>query len=265
MAYTNWVINGLTPSWVEPDFTDDRENRKLVLKCAAIYDETGNDPVNEIDSFNDISSEKINNRPLLNGGSKLQVKNGQIFSVTDGVNTWTKCALHRVNVTLDSYYSGAQPGSVIEYELTIEYETSGPGGSYVYTPPFNKAEYTNIEYYYFYDPGPPEVKSSGSSQGDLDGTEIGWMQITETKNVKRVELYGCGCDIPGSKIYVNDVEQIWHYGEIPGTDGLASGNEKLVWDLETPTTVITIKTTTHTLSPWANYGAWLQWVRVIYE
>jgi hypothetical protein len=201
----------------------------------------------------------INNEPLINGGTKLQARN--IITVTDDNDTWTRCALEPIEVVEDNL-----AGDVITYILNIHYELPGTGGSKVYTPLYNA--YDNIEYYFFYDPGPPEVKESGASQGDLDGTELGWMQITEEENVKKVEVYGCACELP-AKIYVNDEERIWHYGEVEGTP-YAEGNEKFTWELDTPTTAVTIKTTKHTDDicdgNWCdNHGAWLMWVKNTFE
>jgi hypothetical protein len=260
--YDNWAIG----TEVIPHVREAKINTQdgiITLECSALKDNiaTGdNDPRDEITRFQNLTSQFITNTPLLNGGSKLQYGNGQTLSVTDGTDTYDKCCLARVEINEDHTSTKR-----IDYTLTINYEMSSTGGSYVYTPRFNKADYTNIVYYYFYDPGPPEVFSNTGS-GDLHGTEIGWMQITETQNVVRVEVYGCGCDVPGSKIYVNDVERIWHYGEVLDTP-YADGTEKLTWDLATPTTTITIKTTHHegppTYTP--NYGAWLQWIKVYYE
>jgi hypothetical protein len=270
MAYHTWLIGGLTPSWVEPVFKDDRPNNTLTLKCAAIAEELDADPITEIEAFDALTSQYINNTPLLNGGTKLQVGNGEIITVTasnaaaTSTKTWTNCAIQRVIVDLDNFYDEDNDGSIIEYELVIQYEAESPNTVKVYTPPFTNPLYTNMEYYYLYDPGPPEVKTEDTSA--LNGTELGWMQITETSNVKRVEVYGCGCDVPGSKIYVNDVEQIWHYGEDPSNPvGLSTGTEKFTWDLDTPTNVITIKTTIHTLEAGENYGAWLQWIKLIFD
>jgi len=260
MAYSVWVIGGVTVPHVR-EVTINPQEGKISLECSALnwnIVSPNTDVRDEIAQFEALSSQYITNDGLLNGGTKLQVGNGQIITATDGTNTYTKCALEPVEIKEDHKSTRR-----IDYTLNLHYELTGSGGSYVYTPPYNKATYTNIEYYYYYDPGPPEVKAADT--GALNGTEIGWMQITEAQNVKRVEIYGCGCDYPGSKIYVNDVERIWHYGEIPGTPGLATGSEKFTWDLTTPTDVITIKTTKHDQAGVSNLGAWLQWIRVVFE
>ena len=254
--YDNWAIG----TEVIPHVREAKINTQdgiITLECSALKDNiaTGdNDPRDEITRFQNLTSQFITNTPLLNGGSKLQYGNGQTLSVTDGTDTYDKCCLARVEINEDHTSTKR-----IDYTLTINYEMSSTGGSYVYTPRFNKADYTNIVYYYFYDPGPPEVKTAGTDE--LNGTELGWMEITETQNVVRVEVYGCGCELPAT-IYVNDVPQNWHYGEVIGTP-YADDTEKLTWDLATPTTTITIKTSIHTSED--NHGAWLQWIKVYYE
>lgn len=251
--YATWTVGGVTV----PHVREVNKNQKegiITLSCSALRDNllTGDDdPRDEIARFEALTSQYINNEPLLNGGTKLQIGNGQIITVTDSYDTWTRCALESVEIKEDN-----KSEKRIDYDLIIHYELDNPGGSYVYTPSYD--DYANIDYYYFYDPGPPEVKTEDT--GDLNGTEIGWMQITETKNVSRVEVYGCGCELPAT-ITVNDVPQLWHYGEVSGTP-FATGAEKLTWDLVTPTTVVTVKSF-HTLAE--NHGSWPMWIRVIYE
>jgi hypothetical protein len=260
-GYETWSIGGVSVPHVQTVAHDPKEGI-ITLSCSALnwnQLEGDTDPRDEIARFEALSTQYINNNKLLNGGSQLIIGNGQYVAVTDGTDTWDTCALERVNINEDNTSEKR-----IDYELIVHYELPQAEVVSVYTPPFTNPAYTNMEYYYFYDPGPPEVKTADT--GALNGTELGWMQITETANVKRVEVYGCGCDVPGSKIYVNGVEQIWHYGEDPSNPvGLSTGTEKFTWDLATPTNIITIKTTIHTSSAGENYGAWLQWIKLIFD
>jgi len=270
MAYKTWVIGGLTPSWVEPDFKDNRDTNTLTLKCAAMYDVTGTDPIDEIESFDALASEKISNDSLLNGGTKLQVR-GQVITVTatnegsSETKTWTRCAIKKVEITLDSFYNEDNPGSIIEYELIISYQTQGgPGGS-VYYPSYD--DYDNTTYYMW-----TTMDNTGAAPG-IVGSEIGYLQITEPQNVIRVEVYGSACCSPSATpayLEVNGVKQYWHYTHdmMASGDSLPSGYEKLTFELATPATVVTLETGDHiypsdTCS--TNMGCWLQWVRVVYE
>lgn len=265
MAYKTWSIGGITPSWVEPTFTDDPENRTLTLRCAAIADELGDDPITEIDSLQAISSQNINNEQLLAGGSKLQVGRGDnIITVVavsgDGsdIRTWQRCALKKVKVDLDSYYLEEAEGSHIEYELVIIYETDSPGGSFVYTPDYDK--YPNADYYFWYNPVTEEKTAWG---GQNVGTELGYMEITEAQNVIRVEVYGCG-DGVGDDYYIecNGEKQYWHYGET--IEDNVPLLEKFIFNLDSPTTTVILNSGMH-VEGGANFGCYLAWVRVVYE
>jgi hypothetical protein len=274
MAYRKWTIGGLTPSWVEPDFIDDRENNTLTLKCMAGYDETGADPMVEVEAFDALTSEKINNDSLLNGGTKLQVR-GQIVTVTatneEGTETktWERCAIRKVKVNLDSYYNEDNVGSIIEYELVITYQTQGGPGGTVYYP--NYDEHDNFEYYMWTD------KTNPVGQHDAYGNEFGYIKIVEPQNVARVEIRGSGdCGETGTDCWVevNGVRKFWHYTDIGDKklfegNNLAVGEETLSWDLDTPTTEIIIETSIHTEDAVAhpcdvNKGCWARWIRVFY-
>jgi len=274
MAYKTWVIGGLTPSWVEPDFKDNRDTNTLTLKCAAMYDVTGTDPIDEIESFDALASEKISNDSCLNGGTKLQVR-GQVITVTatnegsSETKTWTRCAIKKVEITLDSFYNEDNPGSIIEYELLITYQTQGgPGGS-VYYPSY--ADHSNFLYYMWTDKTNPAVDH------DAYGNELGYIEITEPEDVAIVEVRGsgdCGETSTDCWIEVNGVRKHWKYtdqGDKKLFDGnnLAVGEETLSWVLDTPTTLIVLETSTHTGAVVAhpcdvNKGCWLRWIRTIY-
>lgn len=277
MAYKNWVINGLTPSWVEPVFEDDPDSRTLTLKCAAISDRLDADPITEIDAFQAITSEKISNDSLLNGGSKLLVgPGGHTFSVTaasgDGsdVRTWPKCALKQVKKSLDSSYQEDNNRSVIQYELVICYETYGVGGVDVYRPDYN--EYPEITYHLYSDQTNPA--DPASHQGF--GKEIGHMVITKTENIRRVEVSGCGdCAIDQTDCWleVNGEKQYWHFTNSGDkmnfpTNVLPIGSEKLNFILDPPSNVITLQTSQH-INPdntcANNKGCWPDKIRLFKE
>jgi hypothetical protein len=267
MAYRKWTIGGLTPSWVEPDFIDDRENNTLTLKCMAGYDETSADPMVEVEAFDALTSEKINNDPLLNGGTKLQVR-GQIVTVTatneEGTETktWERCAIRKVKVNLDSYYNEDNIGSIIEYELVITYQTQGDAAGFVYYPDYS--DYSNIEFYMTTDKSDPGVV--------VYGEELGWMKITETQNVRRVETLASACvgnDTYPATLNINGEVLPFHYShdENFACNTLPHGFEVVGCDLDPPTNVITIQSANH-VNPFNtcdnNRGAWLKWVRVVY-
>lgn len=250
MTYGSWIIGGVTPSWIETVDYNLGDN-KISLKCAAFYDETGNDPRVEIKSFEDMACQTINNTPLLNGGTVLEVVGGSIITVTDGVETW-RAALHPPTYTEDN---AAAKG--IEYTLDLEVRKTATGGYNLYTPSFRG--YSNISQYEYYDGG---VKSSASPTDGAYGSEIGWMQITEERNVKRVDVYGSACNKPAS-ITVNGVTQSWvKCHDRPACTNY--GYERLVWNLNTPSKTVTLSTTGHG-DPTPRHGCWIQWIRVLYE
>jgi hypothetical protein len=267
MAYRKWTIGGITPTWVEPDFEDDRDNKTLKLKCAAIYDETNQDPIEEIDAFDALASDKIHNDGLLNGGTKLQVQ-GQIITVTatnedeTETRTWNRCSLKRIVVALDSYYDEDVEGSVIEYELVITYQTQGDPGGIVYYPDYQ--EHDNIEFYMTTDKSDPGVA--------VYGEELGWMQITETQNVQRVETLASACvgnDTYPATLNINGEIFPFHcsHDENFACNTLPHDFEIVTCELDTPTNVITIQSANH-VNPFDtcdnNRGAWLKWVRLIF-
>jgi hypothetical protein len=260
MAYDAWTLGGITVPHVR-EVNNNTKEGIITLSCSALNTNilTGDTDVrDEIARFQALTSQYVNNDSLLNGGSKLQ-PSGDIITVTDGTDTYTRCAVERVEIK-ENHKSVKR----IDYDIIIHYQLTGKGASIVYTAPYNKAEYSStVEYYYFYDPA-TGIKTSGESEGDLNGTEIGWMQITlpSGTNVKKVTIRGCGCELPAT-IYVNDVGQLWHYGEVPDTGGIATGIEPLEWDLATPTNVITIHTSIHTLAD--NHGAWPEYVKLDLE
>lgn len=268
MAYVNWVIGGLTPNWVEPDFKDDRPNKTLTLKCAAIRDEIGVDPVIELDQFNDISSERIINTSLENGGTNLQVVDGHIFSVTADSTTWERCALRRVSVLTDDGYDGDNPGSVLEYELVIEYEVRKGGGVFTFTPdpPNGYHKYAELEFYeWYYENNGVWVKENAVETSGAYGTEIGYMKLTAPKPIKSITFYGSACLLP-AKIYVpGSIEgsRDWIYSH-DDNQNQPFQEQKFTFDPVTAPTILEAYTSGHSPTDNPNHGAWLKWVRVEY-
>ncbi|BDZ68608.1 hypothetical protein [Methanobacterium ferruginis] len=266
MAYKDWVIGGLTPSWVEPDFSHDPDQRTLTLKCAAIQTELLADPMTEIDQFNEIASEKITITELEQGGTNLQVRNGQIISVTDGKTLWERCALHRIKVDLDDCYHEDEYGSVIEYDLVIEYEESAGGGvvSYSPTPPAGYHEYEGLEFYeWYYLEGSTWIKAVADTSSGAYGTEIGYMKTpTFTRPIKKVTVYGSACVLP-AKIYCTgslEGSRDWSYEHDNNTNQPFQKLE-FTFNPETAPLYAELYSTEHHGDD-PNYGCWLKYVLI---
>lgn len=267
MVHANWVVGGVTLNHVITAEINPQEG-KIVLKCSALnwnIVSPDTDTRDEIAELQALSSQYITNEPLLNGGTKLQIGNGQYLVVTDGTDTYSKCALERIVISENKVADKR-----IDYDLTIHYELSGAGGGYVYTPNFD-TKYTNIEYYCWSD------KSSDYPTHFAQGNEIGWMKITETRNIVKVEVYGSACaafTLYPNWLDVNGEKQYWHYSHDEGDWGssvntLPYGWEKLTFNLDTPTTEVILYTPTHLSSDGAHpeewTGCWLQWIKVTFE
>lgn len=249
MTYDEVLINGIRPSKVEADVEIDRETRTIRIRCAAMQSRLADDPKTEINQFNAMASAAISNHELLNGGSKLMVSNGQIFAVTINDETFERCALHPITTFIDDHYRGPNGDSVLRFELNLEYEVKGSGGSVVYTPLYNKDEYTEeLEYHFFYDPDTGQTWDwTAGFTPQTKFTEGGIWIFSMDRNVRRVEVYGNGDNpnnftlIPGfgtkSYIEVNKSgRKYWH--EIEADDGITvPGMEKFIWDLHTKLTV----------------------------
>jgi len=257
MAYDSWVIGGVTPNWiVDVDPAPNNVNRRITLHCYADsqVDLNGADPRSEIEQFEAMLCDSVTNTPLLQRGSKLQVKNGEVITVTDGITTWNRAAIAEVNYNPDLMSQVRMP-----YDIVLELETTGAGGSVVYVPDYD--DYSNIDYYFFYTAGPPEDFDTYDGNPLVKGTELGWMEITEPQNVSRVEIYGCGDELP-CYAEVNGVKQYWTYGE--AEDGVGVPRlEKLIWILDTPTDTIVINSSEH----WeeVNHGFYADYIRLTYE
>lgn len=264
MVHETWVVGGITVPHVR-EASINQSECTITLSCSALnwnIVSPNTDVRDEIAAFEAIASEHVNNEKLLNGGTKLQVGNGEIITVTDGTDTYSRCALERIQINEDKVSTKR-----IDYELVIHYELDAPGGSAVYTPDYR--EYSNIEYYCWTD------KGSEFPTHFAQGNEIGWMEITETSNVVAVEVYGSACAAFASYpnwIDCNGEKRYWHYSHDEGDWGpedntLPYGWEKLRWEI-TPSTTVILQTSTHDSSdrehPEEWTGCWLQWVRLIF-
>jgi hypothetical protein len=256
--YVTWVIGGLTPSYITGDgLSYPDENRQIKIPCIAFADRAGGgDPQVEIDTFRAIACSSITNEPLVNGGSLIQVAGGEKITITNGVTTWTG-ALHMPICEEKDYANQA-----VEYELLIDVEVEPKGGSFVYTP--NYDDYTNIEYY--------EATNKVNYGGEAVGNEIGWMKITEPRNVRMIQVYGSADLIPAS-LTVNGQTVEWNFSHdnpsfYPGSPEQNGGKmQRLTFILTTPSDELIFESSTHT-SPFDTYainrGCWLEWVRVVY-
>lgn len=261
MAYNNWSVGGVSVPHVRT-MKNDVKSAKITLSCSALDFNIlsgDTDPRDEIARFEALVCQYITNNTLLNGGTKLQIGSGDYITVTDGTDTWTKCALEEIQISEDK-----KSLTRIDYDLVISYEKAATsGGSVVYVPPYN--EYDNIDMYMSSDKAAWDCAYNNCS-------EIGYMQIVEQTNVKRVEIYGSACC--GSEEFPNWIEMngervYWHYCQDVTWVGneLPFGWEKIIWNLDTPTDTIELQTSNH-VSPAAdledNLGCWLQYVRLVY-
>lgn len=255
MAYDTWMINETPIPHVRSVEINPHEGI-ITLECSSIEENipTGdNDPRDEIAVFEELTSQYITNTPLLNGGSDLQIGNGKFVEVTDGMNTWDKCAINRIIIKEDNLSNKR-----IDYILEIYYEMIGGGGSYIYLADKGYCgDFSNIVCY---------RDSTKAGSPCTNCTNWGWLEITETSNVKRVEIYGNAYRSYATDlawIECNGDTQYWSYN----TEGdLPVGFEKLIWDI-TPAMVVTFQTSNH-VSPFTStdgLGCWLQYIKVYYE
>lgn len=245
MAYGEWDIGGYTPNWIITADYSSLNERKLLLHCLAEKDGII-DPRVEIAEFESLRCEAFTNTPLLAGGSCLQHLGGQKINITDGVQSWIG-VISRI-----AFIEDRASALYIEFDIEIEIETQPSGGSVVYTPHYGR--WANLDYSSTYCSG---VRGTLSEGHEADGNEIGYLKITEPRDVKKVELYGSGCEEP-AVITVNGEEQTWQYYHDVGTQGL----QKLTFLLDPVTTEILI--TAQHEGGCANKGAWLHWIRVFY-
>jgi hypothetical protein len=237
MVWYDVDIGGITPVWVLQEAEINPEAHTIKLRCAAIQEFLGADPQTEIDNLNALASlGEIKNEGLVNLGTKLFTSNYITFVINN--RTYTKCALHPIVTVIDEYYAGPDLGSVLEYEVNIEYEADGLGGSAVYIAPKYPTEYPELDYHFYYDYRTGETWDQPTT-GLNYGTEGGiWTFTLTDKQIKRVECYGSGdLDILGTgrKPYIEcnrSDQMIWSFYE--AQDGVKLKQlQKFIWDLDT--------------------------------
>jgi len=263
MAYGEWNIGGATPSWiVDADY--DKTRRILTLKCIAEH-KGQTDARGEIAVFESMKVDTYSNTQLLAGGSKLQVCNGDIITVTDGVESYP-------GAVVDVKYEerGTTASQLIEYDIVLAIQTESKYNQAIYVPPYYL--YENIDYYL--------MSNKEKKPGDENllgwGNEIGHMIITEDFDVMKVEVVGSACHGP-AHISCNGESRDWvytHDGQYT-TNNMPQGTEKLTWilDPDEPTNIITFSTSIHLHypkgskvvqeAPVKNRGCWLEWVKLV--
>ena len=256
MAYGEWSINGATPSWIV-DAEYDKTRRTLTLKCIAEHGTR--DGREEIAIFEAMKVDTYSNPQLLAGGSKLQVCNGEIIPISDGVESYQ-------GAVVDVKYEerGTLASQLIEYDIVMAIQTDALLKSALYIPPYY--QYSNIEYYLM--TNKETVWHTPTILGY--GNEIGDMTITEEFDVRRVEVMGSACHGP-AWIEMNGERRDWvytHDGQYP-TNDMPQGTEKLTWIIDNPTDVIHFVTSKHwpvfkvsQEAPIKNHGCWLEWVKL---
>ena len=268
LAYGKWTVNGITPSWIV-SLDRDAPNRKLTFHCAAAYDNLNADPRTEIRIYENMVCTIVHNDLLLNGGSKLQVAGGDVVTLIEkdtpfGDISYT-AALEALVYTEDD-----MSDDMILFDLVFDYEISGAGAAFVYTPSYYG--YSNITQYYewYYLVNGVWTKANTDSSSGAYGTEIGFMQIVETKQVKKVEVYGSACRLPGAITIDGSIEgtQDWNYYHDPDPGSNQPPNQpfqKLTFNFAPGSypTVLTLHTTEHHGDD-PNHGCWLKWIKVTY-
>ena len=272
MAYGDWTIGGISPTNIESVDRDPAtaggsssgNGPTLTFHCVAKEDLVGDDPRTEIDKFNAMACQVINNDQLLNGGTKLQVQGGDTITITEhtplGDVDYT-AAIEEIKYSEDDMSEDA-----IWYDIVAHYEKSGKSSSNIYVPPY--FAYSNCKYSYGTDGTAP------SFGGDWVGTEIGIFNITETRKVRKVVVKGSACTLP-AWLSVNGEKQYWSvYHDIneDPSNAIKQGLQVLTFENFTPSTQINMLTSNHT-APWvktvdhpdANQGCWPIWIEVIYE
>ena len=121
-AYKTWTIDGNSVPWVR-SVQNDQKARTITLNCSAISSD-GSEPRDEIATFEALTCDVITNTQLMNGGSVLQVCNGEAIILSDGHDSWV-AALEKVVIN-ENKVSDKR----IDYDLVLQYETVGSGVNY---------------------------------------------------------------------------------------------------------------------------------------
>ncbi len=273
MAYGNWTIGGIVPTQIEnvekdPRTPSSNTDSIITFHCVAALRSLSTDPRAEIALFDDMACQIINNDQLINGGSKLQVQGGNTITITEHAPTGDinyKAALELVKIVEDD-----MADKVIKYDIIAHYETSGAGTSKIYVPSYYG--YSNITQYYewYYIVDGVWTKANADASSGAYGTELGFMQIVETKQIKKVEVYGSTCRLPGAITVDGSIEgtKNWNYYHDPDPGSNQPPNQPFqVLDFNfAPNnypTILTLHTTEHHGDD-PNHGCWLKWIRVYF-
>jgi hypothetical protein len=284
MAYGDWTIGGKVPVNIEsvernPANASGNSDSTLTFHCVALAELLNDDPRTEVEAFNAMSCQIINNDQLLNGGSKLQPQGGDVITITEhtpaGDVDYT-AALEPVKVVEDSMADQA-----IWYDLIAHYELSGKSQGSIYLPPYYS--YSNMVYDLMIDADGNGIYIADDG-ATASGNELGKIVIAETKPVRYVQVKGSCCWMPGNWIEINGIRQYWNKshegvyleqdGQLHG-QGNPQGHQVMGFDLSAnPSKTITITTSPHyqdfskhqIWEVWtANYGCWLEWIRTVYK
>ncbi len=144
MGYGDWTINGITPRWItggddSASGVDWTEFPKVTLHCAAYPDDFYADARDEIEAFRAIAADVINNKPLMNGGTDLQVsRDGQIVTITEGNNSWQGALYY------PQFIETEFADQLIQWDLIFELQLVNLPAYAIYSPDYRL--YRNIDY-----------------------------------------------------------------------------------------------------------------------
>jgi hypothetical protein len=173
MTYGNWAINGIIPRWiVGSDWTS---YPKVTLHCLAYPDDTYSTSRDEIEMWKSMACETINNTPLDNG-TDLQANPSNIFTITEGNESWNG-ALYPISFSEDDLSD-----DIIEYDLIFELQLTNNPTSAVYSPDYRL--YKNVDYQ-CWTANNPEIVTSNlpltvGTVGSVSGS-FGWNSPGEIK------------------------------------------------------------------------------------
>ena len=130
---------GYTPRWITECSVIGSSYPKMTLHCAAYPDDLYMYSRDEIEMFKQISCSVINNKPLINGGTDLQISmDGQIVPITNGDSSWNG-ALYYPQFPEDDMCN-----TLIKWDMIFELQLTNLPADAIYTPDYRL--YPNIDY-----------------------------------------------------------------------------------------------------------------------
>jgi hypothetical protein len=238
-VYNIWTFtdkdgNVYIPRWIVS--VDDSQFPKITLHCASsndliIYDERFPNPRDEIEMWNKLSCNNINETILSGGGTDVQGSlDGQILTISEGSNTW-RGAIYPISSTPDD-----TADNFIEYDIIIQVAINTENST-IYQPDLRN--YANIAY---------NAYNGGTVTGIVDlelGSKIGSMTIIEQDLVKQINVTGYAANIPssGAWLNINGVVMYWDcsHDHLPGDVG-DEGIQTLEFILVTPSNILNFST-----------------------